>query len=106
MFKFIVISMLTAILAMTTVTAKAGGELYLDIGATYVKEFGVTERLSVSIGKYTISGEASATLDVDAYSPMVRLGYLYNGFGAEVDTVGVPSQNLVRYNVYYRFSFK
>ena len=79
--------------------------LYLDLGLTYVGELKVTERAQVAFGDYTISAEASATLDVDTSLPMIRIGYIFHGFGLEYDTIGIPSIQLTRINLFYRFEF-
>lgn len=105
-FKIIVLCMLFLILVFSSAiyrTAQAG--VYLDLGLSYVDEFGVIERGSVTFGNYTISAEVSATVDVQDLVPMVRFGYLWRGFGIEYDTIGVPNQDFSRINIFYRWEF-
>lgn len=97
---------LAAMLALTTIPAQAAGELYIDLGAAYVSELQVREEASVTFGDYTVSAMATATLDVDQYAPMARVGYIWHGFGVEFDAVGVPDISLRRINMFYRFTFR
>ena len=106
MFKFIVISMLTAILALTTISAQAAGELYIDLGVAYVHSLEITEKAHVTFGDYTISAEASAELSVEGALPFARIGYLFNNWGIEVEGTGTPELSLNMARVYYRFTFK
>ena len=98
--------LLAAVLALTTISVQAAGELYLDLGVTYVPEVGIEQRGKITVGDYTVSAEASATLEVEAWAPMVRVGYIYNGFGVEFDEIFTGVTSIRRYNAYYRFSFQ
>ena len=95
---------LISILLLTTPPVFA--EFYIDLGATYLDELEYTQRVSVSFMGITQSAEASATLDVEGWVPMVRFGYLWRGLGVELDYIGDSDTNLRRINVFYRVSFK
>ena len=94
---------LILILALFASPVSAG--LYIDLGVTYVDELGIKESTTFEFAGQTVSAEASATVDVDEYVPMLRIGYLWRSIGLEYDTIGTPTKNLQRVNLYYRFTF-
>ena len=94
------------LLAILLLPIPAMAEFYIDLGATYLDELEYTQRVELSFMGITHSAEASATLDIDGWVPMIRLGYLYHSLGVELDYIGTSDINLRRINAFYRFSFR
>jgi len=95
------ILVLLVLLFSTNTTA----DVYIDLGFTYIDDVNVVSSAKVDIFGYESTAEVTHNLEVKSWVPMLRVGFIHNGWGIEYDTIGSPSVMIPRINGFYRFEF-
>lgn len=85
---------------------KVHADVYVDIGFTYIDEIDVTTSGRLEIFGQTVEAEYTTSLEVKEWVPMLRVGFIHNGWAIEYDTIGAPSLYIPRINLFYRVQFK
>lgn len=85
---------------------KVHAEVYIDIGLAYIDEVDVVTRGKVNLGGFVVEAEYTSSLEVKDWVPMLRVGFIHNGWAIEYDTIGAPSLYIPRINIFYRGQWK
>ena len=85
---------------------RAQSDVYVDIGVTYIDEVDVTTSGRLNLFGVEVTAEYTTRLEVKEWVPMLRIGYIFNNWAIEYDTIGAPSLYIPRINIFYRAQFK
>lgn len=100
----LIMKYLIVLLLLFGSTAQA--DVYVDIGFAYIDEVDVISSGRVTVFGQEVTAEYTTRLEVKEWVPMLRVGYIFNNWAIEYDTIGAPSLYIPRINVFYRVSFK
>jgi hypothetical protein len=81
---------------------KARADVYVDIGMAYIDTVDITTSGRVNLFGYEVEAEYTTRLEVEDWVPMLRVGFIHNGWAIEYDVIGAPSQFIPRINLFYR----